>query len=355
MNLPLMTRLFAIAFLLAIAGDRAIAAPPDSTGSTLYGYSTHPQTADTLGLVPAGAEATFVEPQSLNEGSETRATEPFNQAPPLAPVVQPTFDPAKYGSTPPCQPFDWHLLPNDVLFRSFIAGVHAPRMSGEIVTSSDEGALLDVAMGSRISIVRHGTIGPHSEGWELQVYGGAFARLAMEQESDVVGTDYIFGVPIVWRRGPTAFRIGYDHISSHVGDEFLLKNPTFQRLNYVRDSIEFAVIEDLTEDVSVYGEVNYALSESGGSQPLHLQFGAEYEPFVPAGFRGAPVVAINTLLREEFDFEGSLGVVAGWQWRGVRSQDLLRLGLTLYTGPSRQFSFYDKYEKLFGVGLWYDF
>ncbi|HEX6985279.1 MAG TPA: hypothetical protein VF170_07875, partial [Planctomycetaceae bacterium] len=92
-----------------------------------------------------------------------------------------------------------------------------------------------------------------------------------------------------------------------------------------------------------------------GSEPWHFQFGTEYQPPVVPGWHGAPVAAVNTLLRQEFDYEGSLGLLAGWQWKGLASNDLLRLGFTVYTGRSRQFSFFDRYEKLFGVGIWYDF
>lgn len=358
-----MNGLTLVVLVLAIASSGAFAAEPTSgaaEGVRRYRSSTPPQTADALGLVPIGGEGSYVEPEYIGPNDASRPDSTFQADAGMPPVVEPTFaNPTfatdSYPGRPRLDLEEWHLLPNDVLFRSFIAGVHAPRMGGEIVSSNDNGALLDVTIGSRLSLLRYGTVGPNSEGWELQVYGAALARLAMEDASDVVGTDYKFGVPLVWRRGPTAFRIGYDHLSSHVGDEYMIKNPEFERINYVRDSIELAIVQDVTEDISVYGEINRTFHRSGGAQPLHFQFGAEYEPVVPRGFRGAPVAAINTMLREEFDFEGSLGIVAGWQWRGMTSDDLLRLGFTLYTGRSRQFSFFDKYEKLFGVGLWYDF
>lgn len=252
-------------------------------------------------------------------------------------------------------PWEWHLLPGDPMFKSFIAGVHAQRMAGELVGDDDQGALLDTTIGGRIALFRKGTLGPDAEGWEFQVAGAALTRLAMDRESDVEAVDYNFATPLVYRSGPTAYRFGYDHISSHVGDEYLIKNPRFHRVNYVRDALEFAAIHDLTDAVAVYGEANYAFHNSGGSEPWHFQFGAEFEPEPVPGRRGAPVAAVNTLLREEFGYEGNLGVVAGWQWRGEQRDDLLRLALTLYTGRSRQFSFFDRHETLTGAGLYYDF
>lgn len=337
----------------AFAQDAGLVAHDPFAERPYYDYSTHADMNSGL-AAPRVAATEFVAPEIIG-AAPPAPVEPIG--PPefeagLSDVVTPTYavQPQRTALPP-----EWHLLPGDVLYKSLIAGVHAPRMGAELVGDQDQGGLLDVSIGGRIPVIRKGTVGPEASGWELQVYGAAFSRLSMDRESDVEATDYAFGIPIVWRRGATAVSIGYDHLSSHIGDEYLIKNPGFRRVNYVRDSIELAVMQDLTESVSVYGEVNRTFHGSGGSEPWHFQLGAEYEPPVAPGWRGAPVAAVNTLLRQEFDYEGSLGVVAGWQWRGLASDDLLRLGLTLYTGRSRQFSFYDRYEKLFGAGIWYDF
>ncbi len=320
-------------------------------------------------MVPVGGTQEFVAPTVVDDLSPTpwepigppefEAGLPNVVTPPVpaparsAPVVTSPALPAPSWSYP--QPSQWHLLPGEVLFDSLLAGVHAPRMGAELVGDRDQGGLLDVSIGGRIPIVRKGTLRPHPEGWELQVYGAALARLSMDRESDVEATDYVFGIPLVWRHGSTAVSFGYDHLSSHVGDEYLIRHPDFERINYVRDSVELTIMQELTESISVYGEVNWTFHGSGGSKPWHFQFGAQYEPTVVPGWQGAPVAAVNTLLRQEFGYEGNLGVVAGWQWRGLASDDLLRLGLTFYTGRSRQFSFYDRYETLLGAGIWYDF
>jgi hypothetical protein len=308
-----------------------------------------------MGLVPEGGTATYVAPDvfDLDSFDEGLAIEPSAyQRDGVPPAVEPTFAQSTFGNG---NAYGWHLLPNDVLFRSYVAGVHQPRMAAEFVNDSNQGTLLDVDIGSRVAILRKGTVGPNAEGVELQVYAAALARLSMDRQSDVEATDFVFGVPFVWRRGPTAVRLGYDHVSSHIGDEYLLRYPNFERINYVRDAVALAVMHNITDSFDVYGEANYGFHVSGGAERWHFQLGAEYQPYIPPGFRGAPVVAVNTLLREEFDYEGSLGVVAGWQWRGITSSDVLRVGLTTYIGRSRQFSFFDRYEKLFGVGIWYDF
>ena len=348
---------FAAALWLAAFGDIRSAEPigfPTPDRPTFAAFDEpYPRTAE--GLVPVGGEATFVAPE-VEEAAEPELVARPDEAAALSPVVpSPSYLPHRQaaGRGP-----EWQILPQGVLFRSFVAGVHQPRMAAEVVTDRKQGGLFDNTLGGRIALFRHGG-GPDEDGFEVQVAAAAFTRLSFDREMDVESADYVAAVPLVWRRGDTAFRIGYDHLSAHAGDELMIRRPDFlpgfERRNYVRDSIEAAVAQRVLEDFLVYGSANYAFARDGGAGPWHFQFGAEYQPFVPPGWHGAPVVAVNTLLRQEFDYQGTLGVVAGWQWRGLTTTQLLRLGLSFYTGKSRQFEYYDLYETLTGVGLWYDF
>jgi hypothetical protein len=168
----------------------------------------------------------------------------------------------------------------------------------------------------------------------------------------VDAADFIVGILMTRRVGPTAIEFGYSHLSSHVGDEFLAKNPGFQRVNYVRDSVLFGLAYDVTPDVRVYGEVAYAPGPQGGAEPLEVQTGAEYGP---ACCHTAPFAAVNLHFRQEFGFSPSVNVVAGLQWRGATSNRVFRIGLQHYNGRALQYSFLDDNEQLTGGGLWLDF
>jgi hypothetical protein len=211
----------------------------------------------------------------------------------------------------------------------------------------------ETVLGARVGLVRHGTRGAiRPQGWQLDIEGGALTRIDWENHTDVDATDYRIGIPLTWRCGGTAVKFGYYHISSHVADEYLIKTPAFMRINYVRDAAIFGIVQDLNADSRVYGEVAYAPAASGGAEPLEFQFGAEYSPARP---HGAPFAAINFHSREEFSFQASVNVVAGWQWRSPISDRLFRIGGQYYTGKSLQYSFFDRNEKLAGAGMWFDF
>ena len=193
------------------------------------------------------------------------------------------------------------------------------------------------------------------EGWQLDIEGAAFPRLDPEEEFDVVATDFRFGIPLTYGEGPYQTKFAYYHLSSHLGDEFLIKNPMFNRINYVRDSFVWGHSYYWTNDLRLYFELEYSFNTDGGAEPLACQFGADFSPAYPTGLRGAPFAAVNAYLREEFDFGGHFVAQAGWQWRGYHRSHLMRAGVQYLAGKSPQFEFFGRNEEQFGVALWYDY
>ncbi|REJ71213.1 MAG: DUF1207 domain-containing protein [Planctomycetota bacterium] len=257
-------------------------------------------------------------------------------------------------------PWTWHLLPDDLVYRSYLGSPHEPRLTSAILHESDAGWLWELEVGTRVGLVRYGT--PDGarppEGWQIDIQGAAFPRLNLERNYDLDAIDFEVGLPVTWRRGPLQTKFELRHISSHVGDEFLERNPGFMRANYVRDSLVFGVGMFPTPDVRVYGEADYAFNYDGGAEPWHFQFGVDYSPTPVVewlGWHGTPFAAVNGELREEVDFGGGFNAVAGWQLRGPQSGRLFRFGLQYYNGKSLQFSFFDQHEELFGAAIWYDY
>jgi hypothetical protein len=215
---------------------------------------------------------------------------------------------------------------------------------------------LEAALGGRMGIVRYGTADPlNPQGWQLDLEGAALPRINPQQNDDLEAVDFRVGLLSTWKRGRNAFKAGYYHLSSHVGDEFLIANPGFVRLNYVRDSAIVGWTRDLTLDTQVYGEFAYAFNHEDGAEPVEFQAGTQYSPFCQVGLRGAPFAAVNLHTRQDFNWETSVNMVAGWQWRGGQTGHRFRAGVQYYDGPSMQWSFVNKHESLFGGGLWADY
>lgn len=251
----------------------------------------------------------------------------------------------------------WQVLPAGLLYRAYLAGEKEPRIAWSLLHARNRGPIWEAALGGRVGLLRHGTVGAAgARGWQLDLEGAALPRIDPTLVSTPLEScDYRVGMQWTRRRGAVAVKVGYYHISSHLGDEFLLNNPGFVRLNYVRDSLIFGVMRDVTPDVQVYGEVGYAVGVSDGAEPLEVQFGVQYLPIADTGLRGSPFAAINAHLREDVDFGGGVNIEAGWRWRGALSGHVLRVGLQYYNGKSIQYSFYDRDEQLFGGGVRFDY
>lgn len=255
------------------------------------------------------------------------------------------------------EPWTWQVMPSGLLYRSYLAGAKEPRFASYWSTDKDLGAIWDTSVGGRLGLVRYGTTDPvYAEGWQVDLEGGAQARLDPNGESTpLLAADFRVGVPVTWAGDRWQFKTGYYHISSHLGDEYLLLVPDARRINYVRDALCLAVGYYCTERLRLYTETAYAVGADGGAEPWEFQFGADWAPVGDTRLHGAPFVALNGHLREEVAFGGSFVVQAGWAWRRFARGSLFRIGLEYFNGMSDQYEFFDQAEQRIGWGLWADF
>ena len=255
---------------------------------------------------------------------------------------------------PGCAVRQWHLLPPDNIYPFYLADQKASRLGARFTKPSGDNLLLDTTLGGRVGIFRLGDsgCGPYRQGVQLDVEGSAQLRLDMKEDVDLRSVDFRGGLPLSFAFGRWHLRVGYYHLSSHLGDEFLLKNPTFERLNFSRDVLFTGAGFYLTERVRIYGEVGWAFY-SDVSKQWEFEGGIECAPAFATGWRGEPYGALHLHSRQELDYGGSVNAQLGWAWRGEDGA-LLRLGLSYHEGKSPQWSFFDNYEPLIGIGLWYD-
>lgn len=249
----------------------------------------------------------------------------------------------------------WQLLPQGLIYRSYLAGTKEPRLAAHVVSLRHEGGVFAGVLGTRVGLLRYGSRDPwYPEGFQVDAEGAAHVRMDLPDKVEVQAVDFRAGLPLTYAVGRHRTKLAYYHLSSHVGDEFLLKNPGFTRLNFSRDVLVLGhSVYVWSNWLRLYAEAGYAFY-GDISKPWEFQFGADLAPPGPTGFRGAPFVAVNGHLREDVNFGGAVTFEAGWAWRGRHKPDLLRVGLLYYNGESNQFSFFDEHEEQIGLGVWYD-
>jgi hypothetical protein len=252
----------------------------------------------------------------------------------------------------------WEILPDDLLWHSYMAGPKESRMSGVFYEDlNGDMFLLDVTLGGRASILRYGRrINGRPCGMELQVEGAGQPRLNLDENWDLEASDFRFGVPLIYGNDRVQFKLSYYHLSSHLGDEFIERTgvPANARINYARDAIVFGGSFFPLPAWRWYAETEWAFYADEGADPWAFQFGVEYAQPGATGALGTPFFAVNGHLREEVDFGGTLTAQAGWLWRGNTGK-VIRTGVHYQNGKSNQFEFSDEFEHQIGAGLWYDF
>src|SRR6478609_1974073 len=117
--------------------------------------------------------------------------------------------------------------------RSFVSYLHETSDQGDINIGS-------VGISDAFGLLRVGGPKP-GDGFQISLAGSVFAQFDLDSSSyDLVNADYIIGLPINFRRQAFSMRFRLYHQSSHLGDEFLLRenNPKF-----VRENISFEAAE----------------------------------------------------------------------------------------------------------------
>lgn len=251
--------------------------------------------------------------------------------------------------------YQWTLMPQGLIYQSYLAGPKESRIRSVWNDETNDGDIWDITLGGRVGLLRYGYLSQgRPVGWQLDIEGAGEVRLDLDEENDVTATDYRFGVPLTWGDARSQMKFAYYHVSSHLGDEFLLKNAGYPRLNYVRDVLILGYSLTPTPWWRYYFEIGYGVHVDI-AEPWELQFGFDYAPPGATGFHGAPFFAVNGYLREEIDYGGSFATQAGWAWRRSPTSGMFRAGVEYYNGKDDQFSFFDDSVQKVGFGLWYDY
>lgn len=297
--------------------------------------------------------------QPISPVVQTNAYAPVGYAPDGSYEVPPVDAQSwGYGTTSGC--WGWEILPDGIIYRSYLAGPRESRLGLHAIQNSYPGQrseiTWDATLGGRRGLLRYGNGDAFNPvGWQLDIEGATVVRLNLDENRDVDASDFRFGVPISYTSGNgVSYKLGYYHVSSHLGDELIARTGVNTRINYVRDAIIAGVSYQATPALRVYGETAYAFFTAGGAEPWEFQLGAEWARPGPTGIAGTPFLATNAHLREETDFGGDWTLQTGWLWRG-NTGSTMRLGVHYMNGKSTQYQFFNRNEEQIGFGIWYDF
>ena len=190
--------------------------------------------------------------------------------------------------------------------------------------------------------------------YELGLQAAVFALFDLGAPSnDLVNADYFVGPYAAYRNGNFSVLGRVYHISSHLGDEFLLRNRV-DRVNLSFETVDAVASYEFPAGFRAYGGASYIFHrEPDDLRPFGVQYGIEYRsPHTFAGGLIRPVAAADFQHREESDYSLDLSLRAGLQFEDpTRFSQRAQVLLEYYQGQSPNGQFYDNRIEYFGVGL----
>ena len=182
---------------------------------------------------------------------------------------------------------------------------------------------------------------------QIDIAGGIWSVFDVTQDTaPLINTDFFVGLPVSYACGSWMMRLRPYHVSSHLGDEFLLNNPTFDRKNRSLEAIDFFVAYQWNPDVFFYGGIGYIVASDDEFEldPLYVEYGVEARFGNKKDWRNGlvrrPFFAVHYRNWEDTDFELDCTYVLGLEYGRIHGiGKKLRLMLEYHDGFSLEGQF----------------
>lgn len=120
-------------------------------------------------------------------------------------------------------------------------------------------SLIAVSLGDTFPIFRWFDVFPAHGDLQIDIAAGVWADFNMNPDNtpndewaELITTDWLLAIPISYAAGRWAFRLRPYHISSHLGDEFIVNNSTIQRKNPSFEAIDLILSYQWREGIRFY-------------------------------------------------------------------------------------------------------
>ncbi|MEZ4282343.1 MAG: DUF1207 domain-containing protein [Myxococcota bacterium] len=248
----------------------------------------------------------------------------------------------------------WEIFPGNEMFEALIADPRWPRFSAAYQRYLGDDELSGVgaaSFGETFPLIRSPE---RSWGrWELAIQPGVFAVFDLEASSfDLVNSDYLVGLIASHHYADLTTQIRIYHQSSHLGDEYLLRNRV-DRVNLSFEVLDVLVSFEPWRWLRLYGGGGLILHREPALERGLLQGGIELTS--PRAFASGylrPVVALDVQSREESDWDPDFSLRAGVQIEHPALEDRrIRLLGEYYDGRSPNGQFFERDIQTVGIGL----
>ncbi len=122
--------------------------------------------------------------------------------------------------------------------------------------------VIDVSFGDYLPIYRWFKVWPWCGDLQIDLEGALWATFdPLHNSSPLINADYYGGLSVSYGFDLWEFRFRAYHISCHIGDEFLLNHPGFDRRNASSEFVDFYISWDWTPEIRLYSGIGYTVRE----------------------------------------------------------------------------------------------
>ncbi len=185
-----------------------------------------------------------------------------------------------------------------------------------------------------------------------------------DEMSELINTDYYLGIPFTYAFDQWSFRLRIYHISSHLGDEYLVNHPDklATRVNPSFEAIDFFASYQASKDVRLYigpGVVIHS-DKSFKIKPLYVEYGAEFR-FLGRNLDyhrlyGTPFLAGHFEHWQARHWDIDATVMLGYEWsklQGIGRK--MRIYADWHKGFSEEGQFFKRHTQYGELGLSWGF
>lgn len=196
---------------------------------------------------------------------------------------------------------------------------------------------------------------------DIGLQGGVFSVFDLRNpEACMVNSDFFVSALLGFAFDRWSFRFRLWHLSSHIGDEFLISNKDFNRFNLSDEGIDCFAAWRFSSQIRFYGGLGYIVSRdlSFPEKPFYAETGVELRPF---GLRednihAQPVLAMHFRFWEEQNFDVDQTYILGMEWSKFRDiGKKFRAFAEYHQGFSKEGQFVREKTSYYGVRVSYGF
>ena len=307
--------------------------------------------------------------QDLGGASHTAVTRALSEIPGVRSVEirdgeNPGTVVATAAASPASAPFaratpaEASFLPPGSLFRPLLADPRWPDFSVAYRYYIEDNEVRHVGVanfGGMLALYRD--TAPLSGQWEVGLQAGVFSIFDLAADSkDLINSDFFVSAISSYRKDNFSAMARLFHQSSHLGDEFLLRNRV-NRVNLSYEGLDLKLSYRIADLFRLYGGGSWLFDqEPANLDPWMTQFGLDFESPWLFYDHAQPIGGVDFKLHEEHAWSTDFSVRAGVRFSGSRTfYRKLALMLEYFKGHSPNGQFYQRKIEYLGVGLHYYF